>query len=253
MARYGQFCPVAKAAEIFAERWTPLILRELLFGSHRFNQLERGLPRISRSLLAQRLRELESAGLVERRSLPNRRQAEYHLTPAGAELFDVIVRLGEWSHRWFNPLLEAEDLDPQLLVWDMHRRLHRDRLPNRRVVVQFDFRGARRASYWIVMEPEEPSVCWDPPGFEVDLLVTADTLTLHRVWLGHQSLGNAIQRGDVELNGPPELARAFPEWLALSMFAGVRPAPGSPARVSASAESPGALPSRHGGAPVAAV
>jgi len=230
MGKYGQFCPVAKAAEIFAERWTPLILRELLCGSHRFNQLERGLPRISRTLLSQRLRELESAGLVARRVPPNRRGAEYHLTPAGQELYDVVVRLGEWSHCWFNPLLDPDDLDPQLLLWDMHRRLHRDRLPDRRVVLQFDFRGARTASYWLILEPTEPSICWEAPGFAAALLVTADTLTLHRVWMGHQSLGNALQRGQVELDGPAELARAFPDWLALSMFATVQPAPGGASR-----------------------
>ena len=123
MTRYGQFCPVAKASEIIAERWTPLILRELLCGSHRFSELEHGLPRISRSLLAQRLRFLENAGLVERRISRDSRSPEYHLTDAGQDLYEVIIRLGEWSHRWFNPLVDEDDLDPQLLLWDMHRRL----------------------------------------------------------------------------------------------------------------------------------
>jgi DNA-binding HxlR family transcriptional regulator len=224
MTLYGQFCPVAKAAEIFAERWTPLILRELLCGSHRFSELEQGLPRISRTLLSQRLRSLESVGLVERRTDASGRTREYHLTQAGEDLFDVIIRLGEWSHRWFNPLLDLDDLDPQLLLWDMHRRLHTDRLPDRRVVVQFDFRGARAGSYWLVLEPGAPSVCWDPPGFEVDLIVDADSLALHRVWLGHQSFANALTSGDVSLDGPRELTRAFPDWLALSHFAGIKPA-----------------------------
>lgn len=224
MTMYGQFCPVAKASEIFAERWTPLILRELLCGSHRFSELEHGLPRISRTLLSQRLRSLESVGLVERRIDSSGRTREYHLTQAGGDLFDVIIRLGEWSHRWFNPLLDLDDLDPQLLLWDMHRRLHTDRLPDRRVVVQFDVRGARTGSYWLVLEPDAPSVCWDPPGFEVDLIVDADTLALHRVWLGHQSLANALASGEVALDGPRELTRAFPEWLALSHFAGIKPA-----------------------------
>jgi DNA-binding HxlR family transcriptional regulator len=232
MSTYGQFCPVAKAAEIFAERWTPLILRELLCGSHRFNELERGLPRISRSLLSQRLRSLEDAGLVERRVGPGGRTAEYHLTQAGEDLYDVINRLGEWSQRWFNPLLDLDNLDPPLLMWDIHRRLNTDRLPRQRVVLQFDFRGDRTGSYWLVLEPGAPSVCWDPPGFEVDLIVDADTLALHRVWLGHQTLANALTSGDVVLDGPRELTRAFPAWLALSTFAGVPPAPGSTARPS---------------------
>ena len=224
MTSYGQFCPVAKAAEIFAERWTPLILRELLLGSHRFGELEQGLPKISRSLLSQRLRSLEAVGLIERRPGRSGRGPEYHLTQAGEDLFDVIIRLGEWSQRWFSPLIDLKDLDPQLLMWDMHRRLHTDRLPDRRVVVQFDFRGDCTGSYWLVLEPGAPSVCWDPPGFEVDLRVETDTMALHRVWLGHQSLENALTRGDIALDGPRELTRAFPGWLALSTFAGVKPA-----------------------------
>jgi DNA-binding HxlR family transcriptional regulator len=218
---YGQFCPVAKAAEIFAERWTPLILRELLCGSHRFGELEHGLPRISRSLLAQRLRFLESAGLVERRTSPDLRSPEYHLTAAGRDLYDVVIRLGEWSHRWFNPLLGDDALDLQLLVWDIHRCLHSDRLPNRRVVVEFDFSGAQTGRYWLLLEPGAPSVCWDPPGFEVDLVVRADALTMHRVWLGHQSFADALAKRQIELDGPRHLTQAFPGWLALSHFAAI--------------------------------
>jgi DNA-binding HxlR family transcriptional regulator len=116
VTRYGQFCPVAKASEIFAERWTPLILRELLSGSHRFSELEHGLPRISPSLLAQRHRFLESAGLVQRRFMRGSHSPEYHLTDAGQDLCDVVIRLGEWSHRWFNPLVDERDLDPQFLM-----------------------------------------------------------------------------------------------------------------------------------------
>lgn len=221
MTRYGQFCPVAKASEILAERWTPLILRELLLGSHRFSELENGLPRISRSLLIQRLRYLESVGLVERRVEEGARSGEYHLTDAGRDLLDVIVRLGEWSARWFNPLLEEEDLDPQLLVWDIHRRLDIERLPDHRVVVQFDFYGAATGRYWIVFEPGAPSVCWEPPGFDVDLTVRADTLAMHRVWMGQQSFADALGRGQIELDGLRDLARAFPDWLELSVFATV--------------------------------
>jgi DNA-binding HxlR family transcriptional regulator len=222
VTKYGQFCPVAKAAEIFAERWTPLILRELLCGSHRFSQLEHGLPRISRSLLAQRLRFLESAGLVERRITRGSRSPEYHLTDAGQDLYEVVIRLGEWSHRWFNPLVDEDDLDPQLLLWDMHRRLNKDRLPDRRVVIQFDFRGEVAGRYWLLLEPGEPSVCWEPPGFEIDLIVRTDTLAMHRVWLGHQSFADALAKRQIELDGARELVRAFPDWFALSHFASVK-------------------------------
>ena len=217
--KYGQFCPVAKAAEIFAERWTPLILRELLCGSHRFSELERGLPRISRSLLSQRLRFLEGAGLVERRAGAHGKSVEYHLTAAGHDLYEVIIRLGEWSQRWFNPLLDGDALDLELLMWDIHRRLNLDLLPEHRVVVQFEFSGARRGNYWLVLEPGSPSVCWDPPGFETDLVVRADALSFHRVWLGHQSFADALGRGQIALDGAADLERGFPAWLALSQFA----------------------------------
>jgi DNA-binding HxlR family transcriptional regulator len=221
MTMYGQFCPVAKASEIFAERWTPLILRELLMGSHRFNELERGLPRISRTLLSQRLKSLEDVGLLVRKASETDGRMEYHLTQAGLDLYDVIERLGAWSHRWFNPLVDIDNLDPTLLMWDMHRRLVRDCLPDRQVVVQFDFSGDNVCSYWLVLEPGAPSVCWDPPGFEVDLLVECDSMTIHRIWLGYQSIEDALRRGTIRLDGPPELTRAFPGWLALSTFAGL--------------------------------
>jgi DNA-binding HxlR family transcriptional regulator len=221
MRPYGQFCPVAKASEIFAERWTPLIVRELFFGSHRFNELENGLPRIPKSLLSQRLRALERAGIVERRSTRQGRGVEYHLTAAGQELGAVVGQLGEWGQRWVNSTVSLDDLDPTLLMWDMHRRIHVHLLPYRRVVAQFDFVGACAMSIWLILERPEPSVCFKDPGFEIDLLVTADTLALHQVWVGHLDLAKALRDGLVALDGPADLTRAFPSWLALSMFAGV--------------------------------
>jgi DNA-binding HxlR family transcriptional regulator len=216
---YGQFCPVAKAAEILAERWTPLIVRELLTGSHHFNEIEQGVPRIPRSVLVQRLRSLERAGLVERRD------RAYYLLPAGLELFDVIDRMGAWGQRWLNREIHAGDLDPDLLMWDVHRRLNWDCLPERRVVVQFDLRGARPKSYWLVLDAGESSICFTDPGFEIDLLVTADTLALHRVWMGRLALRAALDRDLIQIEGPRGLVRAFPSWLALNYFAGIPPAP----------------------------
>jgi len=224
MPTYGQFCPVAKAAEIIAERWTPLILRELLLGSRRFNELESGLPHISRALLVSRLRALERAGVVARRPGLGRRGLEYHLTPAGEALRPVIDLLGEWGQRWANQDIRSGDIDPGLLMWDMRRRINRDQLPPRRVVVQFDFRGAYIESWWLVLEPGEVSVCLEPPGFDLDLLVTADTLSLHRVWIGRLSLAGALRNDLIQLDGPIELVHAFPHWLALSSFAHIPPA-----------------------------
>jgi DNA-binding HxlR family transcriptional regulator len=145
MGGYRQFCPVAKAAEIVAERWTPLVLRELLCGSRRFADLHRGVPLMSRALLTQRLRQLEDAGIVQSTPKARGRGREYALTQAGRELRPVIEQLGEWGQRWARSQLGREDLDPGLLIWDIHRRVNLDRLPERRVVVRFDFGGVPRA------------------------------------------------------------------------------------------------------------
>ncbi|HEY7065786.1 MAG TPA: helix-turn-helix domain-containing protein [Chloroflexota bacterium] len=225
MRTYAGFCPVAKAAEIIAERWTPLIIRELLMGSHRFHELEVGVPGIPHSLLVQRLRALERAGIVERRTDGGGKRVEYWLTPGGQELFAVVRTLGEWGQRWVNHDIGPEDTAPQLLIWDMHRRIHLDRLPERRVVVQVEFRGVRPGTYWLVLERPEPSVCMKDPEFDVDLFVTADTVALHRVWMGRLTLADAMRQGLVEIDGPRDLVRAFPGWLALSLFAPVPPAP----------------------------
>jgi DNA-binding HxlR family transcriptional regulator len=224
MRTYGQFCPVAKAAEIFAERWTPLIVRELLMGCHRYSELEQGLPGIPKSMLVKRLKALEQAGVVEiRGSDDTGRKKEYHLTPAGQELFDIVWRLGEWGQRWANHEIGPSDVDPRLLMWDMRRRIHLDRIPDHRVVSQFNFQGLKQDIIWLVLERPEPSVCYHDPGFEIDLFVNVDTLSLHKVWMGHMSLDEAFRKSLIEIEGQRELARAFPEWLALSHFAGIAP------------------------------
>ena len=218
MRGYGQFCPVAIASEIFAERWTPLVVRELFCGSRRFNELVIGLPRIPRSVLVQRLRSLESSGVVERRVDDTGRGVEYHLTPAGEELGEVVVRLGDWGYRWADIPVGPKNLDPDLLMWDIHRRLDNERMPERRAVVQIDLRGAHTKSYWLILERPEASVCWTDPGFEPDLLVEADSVALHRVWVGQLGLEQALREGLIELHGPDELRRVFPGLLKLSLF-----------------------------------
>lgn len=220
MSSYGQYCPIARGAEIFADRWTPLIIRELLAGTHHFNDLERGLPGISRSLLAQRLRRLEHAGIIERRPAADGRRTEYHLTPAGLDLRQVVDSLGEWGAHWAFGNPKADELDPALLLWWMHRRINLDLLPPRRVVVGFDFRGAKRQRLWLLLEPRDVSVCFKNPGFETDLMVTADIAAFYKVWLGRISLESALREGLVEIDGPPALARAFPRWLQWSHLAG---------------------------------
>jgi len=222
---YGQFCPVAKAAEIFAERWTPLVLRELVCGSHHFNDLHRGVPLMSRSLLAQRLRRLEAAGIVQRRPSHGGSGFDYYLTPAGQEFQPVIEAMGRWGQRW-SRRFDASDLDPALLIWDMQRNLHRERLPPRRVVMQMEFRGVPRrhhgrCRWWLILEPQTVDVCLKDPGFDVELFVQADLIALTKVWMGDLRLNETLRTGAVALDGQPQLVRQFPNWLGLSTFASV--------------------------------
>ncbi len=233
MRGYGQFCPVAKAAEIIAERWTPLVLRELVCGSHRFSHLHRGVPLMSRTLLAQRLAQLEDAGIVRSAARPKGRGREYFLTPAGEELRPLIERFGEWGQRWARSQVSADDLDPGLLMWDIHRRVNTDRLPDRRVVVRFDFRAVPKSArspsrFWLILEPRDVDVCLKDPGFETDLVVDADLLALTKACMGDVRHADAMHAGLVRVEGPSALVRAFPGWLALSGFAGVeRPQTGA--------------------------
>jgi DNA-binding HxlR family transcriptional regulator len=233
MKGYGQFCPVAKAAEVFAERWTPLVLRELVSGSHRFSHLHRGVPLMSRSLLAQRLVRLEDAGIVRSEARTKGRGREYFLTPAGEELRPVIERLGEWGQRWARNRISADDLDPGLLMWDIRRRVNTDRLPERRVVVRFDFRAVPKtvrsqATFWLILEQPDVDVCLKDPGYETDLVVDADLVALTQAWMGDVRLADAMRSGRVRVDGPTALVRAFPGWLARSGFADVeRPRAGS--------------------------
>ena len=219
MYEYGQYCPVARASEILADRWTPLIVRELLAGVRHFNELDRGLPGISRALLVERLRRLERTGVVERRAGSAGHLTEYHLTPAGHELQQVIDVVGGWGARWAFGDPRPSELDPVVLLWWMRRRVRRDQLPPRRIVVQFDFRGARSANFWLILEQTDVSVCLQHPRFEVDLRVNADIAAFYRVWLGRTPLDQALSEGQVRLEGMPTLVRSFPRWFAWSPMA----------------------------------
>lgn len=220
MYKYGQYCPIAKAAEILGDRWTLLIVRDLLVGTHHFNDLERGLPGISRGLLAERLRRLQRMGLVEKVDLGNgRRRTAYHLTEAGRELQGVIDSLLIWGARWAFAEPEESELDPVLLMWWMRSRMHVDLLPADRITVQFDFTGASRQSFWLVLTKEDVSICLTDPGFELDILVTADLATFFQVWLGRIAYADALRDGRVRVDAIPLLAHAFPTWFAYSLTA----------------------------------
>jgi len=233
MKGYGQFCPVAVACEIFAERWTPLILRELFSGSHRFSEIRSGMPLISRTLLSQRLRQLEDAGVIESAPVTAGRGREYRLTAAGKEFREVVERLGEWGQRHAAQQFASENLDPQLLMWAMHRRIDVSRLPSPRVVVQFELRGvpsrcSKMRTCWLVLERSGVDVCMKDPGFEVDITVHADVRALARVWAGHIGWAEAVRSGGIKLEGRGAIIQAFPSWLQLSHFARVL----QPARAS---------------------
>jgi DNA-binding HxlR family transcriptional regulator len=218
MRSYGQYCPVAKASEILGDRWTLLIVREMLGGASGFNELQRGLPGISRSVLADRMRALERAEVIERRTGPMGRTLEYLLTPAGRDLQPVVQAIGEWGATWSFTEPRPEELDPLLLIVWMARHVDRQRLPRNRTVVKFDFRDPKRR-YWMVLEPSEVSVCLQHPGFDVDLEVSVDTTTLYRVYLGRTELDGAIRNGQLTMSGPPALQHGFGHWFTWSAFA----------------------------------
>ena len=219
---YGQFCPVALAAEILAERWTPLVVRELLCGSVRFNELQRGVPRMSSALLARRLKELQFAGIVERRRGAGG-SFEYHLTPAGRELFPVVEKMGLWAQRWLrHDLVDTANLDSDLLMWDIRRNILAKCPPREvRYVAEFRLSGVpiSRRRYWLVFERGAIDLCYRNPGFEVDLFVQASLRVLTQIWLGHVRIEHAIRDGRLRLDGSRDDIRAFRSWFVLNMFA----------------------------------
>lgn len=221
---FGQFCPIAKACEIVAERWTPLVLRELMCGSSRFDELHRGLRNMSRTLLSARLYQLEDAGVIRSEQRANGHGREYTLTPVGEELRPIIMALGEWGQRWAQSRINAADLDVFLLMLDVQRNVPLAQVPRQRTVIRFDFLGMPRAqtegrNWWLVLERVGVDLCQRNLGFEIDLVVRAELRAFAEVWMGHQALSTAIRAKTITLQGPRALVRAFPNFLALSIFA----------------------------------
>jgi DNA-binding HxlR family transcriptional regulator len=217
---YRQFCPVAKAMELLDERWTLLIVRELVSGSQHFNTLRRGLPRMSPALLSKRLQQLTRAGIVERQA--DGGEVRYLLTPAGHELRPVVEALGAWGVRWIGELGD-EDLDPKLLLWDMHRNIDHGAVPLGRTVVRFTFPDVPPAArhWWLVITPEDADVCDHDPGYPEAVTVTAPLRRMVEIWRGDVSWPAALRAGAVELQGAAALRRALPGWFTLSLFASV--------------------------------
>ena len=219
MSTYGQFCPVALGAEIFAERWTPLILRELLMGGRRFSDIQRGVPRMSRNLLTQRLHSLRRSGIIEQLPADGGHGYEYRLTVAGRELGTVIDALGIWGYRWASKDLADKDLDPDFLIWTLRRLIRVDALPRERVVLQFRFRRHADRPFWLVLHPPEVDVCVFDPGYEVNLEIDAEVEALARVCLGKAGLLDVMRSGGVEVHGAPRYRKALPDWLGVTRFA----------------------------------
>jgi DNA-binding HxlR family transcriptional regulator len=220
---YKQFCPVAMAAEILCTRWTVVLLRELIAGSTRFNDLRRGVPRMSPALLSQRLKDLEAAGILARVSSASERGAfEYQLTAAGRELRPIVEAFGIWGQRRIEAELSLQHLDVQLLMWDMHRNLNTKPMPERRSVVQFAYPKlpAAQRLWWLLVDPKEGvDLCSVDPGFDVDLYVSVDLRTMTAIWMGLDTVRTAVASRRMILTGSRQLAAAMQTWLGLSPFA----------------------------------
>jgi DNA-binding HxlR family transcriptional regulator len=209
---YAQYCPIVRAVEVLGERWTLLIVREMLTGARRFNELARGLPGLSRALLTRRLRQLQDAGLVVRAA-----DGGYELTTAGEDLRPLVFGLAEWGarHAFGDP--RPEELDPETLMWWFHGRIDTEEV-SRRAVVQVEITDHRRL-FWLVIEPDDASVCYTDPGFDVDAVMRADLATLYQVWEAEIDLLGAVRSGTVELSGARWVVSGLPRWLLLSPVA----------------------------------
>jgi DNA-binding HxlR family transcriptional regulator len=217
---YGQFCPVSMASEILCSRWTTLVVRELLCGSTRFNDLRRGVPKMSPALLSKRLKELEQAGVVIASRKPNG-LVDYRLSEAGEELRPLIMELGAWAQRWMESRLSLKNLDPSLLMWDMRRGLDVKLMPDRRCTIQFLYPELppARQSWWLVVDDGAVDLCNFDPGHELDLLVKSSLRSMTAIWMGLTTIKKESESGDLELEGDPSLARSMQQWLGLSAFA----------------------------------
>jgi DNA-binding HxlR family transcriptional regulator len=219
---YKQFCPVAMAAEVLCTRWTVVLLRELVAGSTRFNELRRGVPRMSPALLSQRLKELEAAGILTRKSGSERGVFEYQLTAAGRELQPIVEAFGVWGQRRIQSHLQLQHLDVQLLMWDMRRNLDTTPMPKERSVVQFSYPElpSTQRSWWLIVDPKEGvDLCSIDPGFDVDLYVSVDLRTMTAIWMGLDTVRAAIASRRMMLTGNRQLAASMQRWLGLSPFA----------------------------------
>jgi DNA-binding HxlR family transcriptional regulator len=218
VAGYGQFCPIAAAADVLAERWTPLVIRELVYGARRFNEIQRGVPLMSSSLLSKRLRTLETEGVIEHRG------NEYVLTKAGEELRPLIEQMAVWGERWVRREISREDADAALLMFAIEASVRIDAAPEGRTTVHFRFAPCPKPKrcWWLVLEPPTVDLCVTDPGYGTDLTVRSDPVVLTSVYMGDVTLSSALRARTVTLEGPSHLVRSFPRWFGLSPYIGLR-------------------------------
>ena len=221
MIGYSQFCPVAKAAEVFGDRWTPIIMRELCFGIRSFGELLAAAPLISRTVLAQRLKQLEQDGVVYIDAKPKGKGHLYRLTPAGEDFRPIVELMSVWGQRWAQGLIGPDDLDPKMLLWGMRRQICPAEIPLQGFVIRFDFRGIPKSNrspryWWLVLRTDDIEVCLKaPPGRDVDIVIAADLGTFTKVWLGYLGLIDAINSGRISLHGSNHASMTARRVLAL--------------------------------------
>ncbi len=219
MKGYGQFCPVAKATELIGERWTLLVLRELLPGPAAFNDIRKGVPLMSPSLLSTRLKSLGRNGLVER--CETAEGVRYRLTDAGGDLRPIIIQLGLWALRWGPSHYQEDDLDPRLLMWDLRRQINASELGPARTVIRIEFcdQPSKLRFWWVLVENTEVDICLKDPGYEVDLYIASDLNTMTQIWMGKLAIKAALANESMALQGRTSLIRSLPQWLGRSVFA----------------------------------
>jgi len=225
MPEYGQFCPVAKAGDIIGERWTVLILREMLLGTTRYNDFQRALSRISPTLLSKRLKMLEEKGIIVRKRPPGARSHEYHLTACGRELEPLIEQFAVWGMRWARGQMTDSELDVEFLMWDLQRRLQTDQLPGGETVLCFVFDEQERfKTWWLVACQDGVDLCSENPGKEVDLYINTTVRDLAGIWRGDVPLATALRQKVIRTHGNVGLARSIQNWLGICLYADIEPA-----------------------------
>jgi len=224
LSQYGQFCPVAKVTELLGEKWMLLILRELLLGSSRYNEFQRALSRISPTLLTKRLKQLENAGIILRKKQQGRKGYEYLLTPVGRELSPIVVHMATWGMRWARGQLDEDELDVEFLMWDIHRRLQTDMLPDGETVMCFIVDSLTKfSSWWLIINNGEVDLCTENPGKDVDLYVRTTLPDLVAIWNGDIKIKTALQKQLLKPQGDSQLVKTMPQWLGVCLYADVRP------------------------------